>query len=179
MNNFHLPEVELSPVDLINRRAAATGSVRYAQLTGSADYNGHPIAVSFKPHAVAGPIWNAEYHWGERVVIGRGSLNVCLEAAKAEHARGAGGCCVRVYLHEEAPESINEQTLLCTDLGFVAGKLPDRASWWNGSHAAVVDSFLWDKQFPHYKLMQHALAYEGTADEWPVERDRYLEEQRS
>lgn len=173
--HYHLPEIELSPLDVINRRAAATGSVRYAQLTASSDYNGHPITISFKPHAIGGPKWNAEYHWGERIVIGRGSMNACLESAKAEYNRGAGGCCVRVYLNEEAPESIHAQRLLCEDLGYVRGKLPDRPAWWTGTHTAVSDSIRWDKQFPHYKILQHALEYTGTDEKWPAERDRFIE----
>lgn len=177
--HYHLPEIELSPLDVVNRRAAATGSVRYAQLTASSDYNGHPITVSFKPHAIGGPKWNAEYHWGERIVIGRGSLNTCLEAAKAEHDGGAGGCCVRVYLHEEAPESLHTQHLLCEELGFVRGKLPDRPAWWTGTHAAVTDSITWDQRFPHHKLLQHALEYTGSAIQWPTVRDHYLKEQRA
>ena len=177
--NYHLPETALSPIDLINRRAAATGSMTYARLASDADYNGHPISVSYKPHAVSGAIWNAEYYRGGRVVIGRGSLAHCLEAAKAEHDRGAGGCSVRVYLHEEAPEPIEHQRALCSESGFVAGKLPETPAWWSGRHAAVSDSFHWDKRFPHHQLLQHALQYEGTVEAWQAERSRYLEEQRS
>lgn len=175
---YHLPEIPLEPVDIVNRRAAATGSVRYAQLTSGADYNGHWINVSFKPHAVSGPIWNAEYHWGERVVLGRGSLQSCLVAAKREYDRGAHGTTVHVSLSDECELPIEDQAKLCIETGYSAGAEPGRTEWWTGTHEAVVDALRWEKSFPHYGLIQIALKYEGTAVGWEAERERIFAERR-
>ena len=40
---FYILGKPLNIVDAINRRAAATGSIRYAMAAGDADYNGHPL----------------------------------------------------------------------------------------------------------------------------------------
>ena len=116
---YWLPTIPLTVNDMINRRAAATGSVGYAMATAYSDYNGHHVGVGFRPHAVGGARWVAEYQWGERVVLSRGSLRSCLEAAKREYDRGARGTVVIVGLHEDAPESIEDQRAACEALGYV------------------------------------------------------------
>ena len=123
MTVFVKPQIYLSDVDRINRKAAATGSVRYAMATGDADYNGHPVSVSYKPHAASGPTWNAEYYWGQRVVLGRGSFAVCLQAALNEYRAGHRGAMIAVYLSDVAPESLDEQTAACEQFGLV--RVPD------------------------------------------------------
>jgi len=76
-------------VDAINRAAAATGSVRYAQAAAGANYNGHSVSVAWNEYR---KYWVTEYYWGERVVLYRGrSLEQALQAAKQEYDRGALG----------------------------------------------------------------------------------------
>lgn len=181
--NYHLPTIPYSPVDLINRRAAATGSVRYAMATSHADYNGHFVSVTFKPHAVCGPVWNAEYHWGERVVLGRGSLRSCLAAAKQEYDRGALGTTVALKLDEQAPESIEEQKALAAEFGFVGGGeasnlnvLGDRPAFWTDKHEAVSDALSWEKDFPG--IVAEALKFEGAFAGWPAARRAWLESRK-
>ncbi len=87
---FHLPVRPYSPIDALNRRAAALGSPRYAQATAYAyaDYNGHHVSVSWNDYR---GYYVAQYYWAERIVLARGSFADCLRAALAEYARGALG----------------------------------------------------------------------------------------
>lgn len=177
---WQFPTIPLTPIDLINRRAAATGSPGYAMAASYADYNGHHVTVSFKPHAVCGPIWNAEYFWAGRVVIGRGSFEHCVRAAKQEHERGAHGTTVRIYLDTEAPESLDEQVAIVQAAGAVevtdTNAKPD---WWTPVHEAVTDALFYDGERHHFPgLVHHALQYKGTSEDWPKERDRWLESTR-
>ena len=180
MSKYQLPEIALTPIDIINRRAAATGSMRYAQLASDADYNGHRVTVSFKPHAVSGPTWNAEYYWGGRVVIGRGTFSCCLAAAKDEYAKGAHGCQIVVYLSDEASESIADQASRCVTLGFEPYTQDDhKPPYWTGTHEAVSNALSWENQGRFIGMVQHALTYTGTADDWETERNRWLDARRA
>lgn len=38
---YHLPVIPFSPIDALNRRAAAVGSIGYAEAASHANYNGH------------------------------------------------------------------------------------------------------------------------------------------
>ncbi len=90
---FHMPERPYSPIDSLNRRAAALGSPRYAQLAAGANYNGHRVAVQFNTYK---QYWTAEYFWAGRVVLARGKFAACLAAALAEYKRDALGSSVVV-----------------------------------------------------------------------------------
>ena len=116
---YVLPQIPLTQGDRENRRAAATGSVAFAQAAADADYNGHPVRLTHKPHAIGGPRWTAEYYWGERVVLGRGDFARCLLAAKREYQRGARGCLVVAALTHKAAEPIQEQEKALRAAGFV------------------------------------------------------------
>jgi hypothetical protein len=174
-------DIPLTPVDLINRHAAATGSIGYAMAAGSADYNGHFVRVSFKPHAMSGPLWNAEYTWAGRVVIGRGSLASCLRAAQREFSKGARGTKVVAYVHAEAPETFEAQcaAMVAAGLSLDTSDTRDRADWWTGTHAAVSDAIGWGRYGCFAGMMPHALAYTGTVEDWPAERERWLEANRA
>lgn len=170
-------ERPLTPIDCINRRAAATGSVGYAIATADADYNGHPVRVSYKPQAVSGPTWNAEYYWGGRVVLARGGFEACLDAAMREYNRGARGASVTVTTSELAPESRERQEMMCRDRGLtdITGRDPyAKPAWWTGTHHAVVDANFWLRCGHHQGIMETALAFEGTPEEWPAARDAFI-----
>lgn len=87
---FYILGKPLNIVDAINRRAAATGSIRYAMAAGDADYNGHPLSLYWNDYR---RYYLLDYHWGERVVLHRGEdFAAALTAAKRELARqGRGG----------------------------------------------------------------------------------------
>ena len=98
---FHAPTVPYGIVDALNRRAAATGSPGYARAASQADYNGHSVSVywnSFRRYYVA------DYTWAGRNVIGRGSLQSCLDAALSYYRQGALGARVTVRLREDDTE---------------------------------------------------------------------------
>lgn len=95
---FHLPVRPYSPIDALNRRAAALGSPRYAELTGYADYNGHHVTLSWNSYR---QYYVAEYHWAERIVIARGSFDSCLAAVLAEYKKGALGASASINPRED------------------------------------------------------------------------------
>lgn len=81
-------------IDMINRHAAATGSMSYAMAAADADYNGHYVTVSFNDYR---NYWVASYTWAGRRVLCRGTFEDCLRAAMAEHDRGAKFSTVMAY----------------------------------------------------------------------------------
>lgn len=94
---FHLPAIPYTPIDALNRRAAAVGSPEYAQRSAHADYNGKAVRVwwnSFRRYYIA------EYTWAGRNVLARGSFASCLRAALRYYEAGALGSSVRIVLRE-------------------------------------------------------------------------------
>ncbi len=85
---FHVPIRPYSPIDALNRRAAALGSPRYGELAAHADYNGHHVILSWNEYR---GYYIAEYFWAGRVVLARGSFADCLRAAMQEQDRGVMG----------------------------------------------------------------------------------------
>lgn len=133
MTQFHLPTRPYSPIDALNRRAAAIGSPRQASLTSYADYNGHHVTL----------IWNeyrryyvAEYYWAGRVVLCRGKFATCLRATLEEYGRGALGA--SAVIHPATPEDL-EICRKTPDL--VEGDLPefDKLSWYTWRHSAAAE----------------------------------------
>lgn len=185
---WHLPTIPFTAVDIIDRRSAATGSVKRARLAANSGYNGHRVFVEFWPHQLSGPGWRAEYQWGERVVIARGSLDSCLAAVAAHHTRGARGTAVHIKLTDRSsnvrgrivhpPESIRGQRIAAATIGAIPGAEPplETAAWWTGTHSAVMDALRSD--WWRETLIDEALRYTGDAAGWPTHRDAYLETRR-
>jgi len=167
----------ITPIDIINRRAAATGSAHHAMAASNANYNGHRVSVSYKPHAVSGPTWNAEYWWAGRVVLGRGSFKSCLDAAMSYFERGDRGAAVVVVVDGEAPEPVEDQKAACEAAGLSQGDLQDKRPWWTGTHAAVSDALSWERH-GFGGMVDVALKFEGTAEDWPAARDAWLDARR-
>lgn len=130
---FHLPVRPYSPIDALNRRAAATGSPRYVEATGYADYNGHHVTLSwndYRGYYVAG------YFWGDRIVIARGNFDRCLAATVAEYGRGALGASASVHPREGDEDAL----ALCNSTeGLVAG-VCTRATWYTWRHECATAS---------------------------------------
>lgn len=94
---YHLPVRPYSPIDALNRRAAALGSIGYAQAAQGANYNGHHVTVSWNSYR---GYYIAQYFWAERRVLRRGNAVDCVAAAVAEYERGAVGSSVSVDVLE-------------------------------------------------------------------------------
>lgn len=120
---FYVPTRPYTLTDAINRMAAATGSVGYAMRAADADYNGHAVSVSYNSYR---RYYVAEYHWGERVVLARGSLSECVAAALAYYERGARGASVSVTV-----EAVDAADPCLNDPRLVAGAERDapRPAW--------------------------------------------------
>lgn len=86
-----LPTIPYTLVDAVNRAAAATGSVRYAQLSADASYNGHHVSVYYNDYR---NYFLCEHYWGERVVHARGEMAAALRAGKYEYDLGHRGTVV-------------------------------------------------------------------------------------
>lgn len=171
-----LPEIPLTPIDLINRRAAATGSQRYAVAAGGAGYNGHNVVVQFKTRTVYGNLWVAEYYYGEPVRLGRGRLEHCLQEARREYDKGLRGTTVMITEHAEAPESLEEQRRLIAAIGgvprqrYVPGEKP---AYWTGTHEAVSDALSYCGSSGR-ELLVFAKGYTGSIESWPSAREAWF-----
>jgi hypothetical protein len=128
--SYWLPTIPYTLVDAINRAAAATGSVRYAELAANANYNGHSVTVSFNTYR---KYWVTEYFWGGRVVLARGSFEDCARAAHREYQRGALGTRVIVSLKCPAENTVWMQPHLdlLTSLGFAPWSEEIDKAWYN------------------------------------------------
>lgn len=171
---MELPTIPYSPVDLVNRRAAATGSVAYAKAAHHGDYNGHFVRVYFNTFR---KYWVCDYTWAGRNVLGRGSLRSVLSAAKREYDRGARGTRVHLKIDDKAPEPVEEQKAMAREFGFVESRPDDeKPDWWTDAHEVARDALHWEKHFPG--IVGFALKYEGTFADWPKARDTWIEEKR-
>lgn len=136
---LHLPTRPYSLVDAINRCAAATGSVGYAMATAYADYNGHHVRVYFNGYR---GYWLAEYHWGERVVLARGTFEQAIQAARREYDRGALGAGATV------DAGTDEQITIARAAGFVADEeLAALPVWHTPLYGLVGDALRTERQF--------------------------------
>ena len=129
-------------IDAINRKAAATGSERYARLSADAEYNGNHVSVAWNEYR---RYWVAEYWWAGRIVLARGSFDQCLRAAKDEYDRGALGATVLVSA------STLEEVAFARSLGFetYSKEIADSwyVSWADDRYAEVEFAMRWEAQF--------------------------------
>lgn len=102
-HHYHLPTRPYSPIDELNRRSAAMGSVGYAERAAHANYNGHHVTMTWNSYR---KYYVAEYFWAGRVVLARGAADHCTAAAVAEYDKGALGASVSVSLRGEDVERV-------------------------------------------------------------------------
>jgi hypothetical protein len=131
MSSFHLPTRPYSPIDCLNRRSAAQGSMRYAQAATHADYNGHSVSLRWNSYR---GYYIAEYFWGERVVLCRGSFADCLAAVLYEYNRGALGSSASV---NPRPDDADAIALCEATKGLIKGARPQQESWWTWRHTVA------------------------------------------
>lgn len=130
---FHVPVRPYTPIDAINRRAAALGSPAYAHGAAYALYNGHTVTVHWNEYR---GYYIAEYWWAGRVVLQRGTFQQCLDAALDEYRRGALGAAVTVVLKLDDQEALD----ICKNcLGLLPGAEPP-APWMTWRHTAAARS---------------------------------------
>ncbi len=135
--HFYLPTRPYNVIQAINRMAAATGSMRYAQLAESADYNGHHVGF-YEPNSFK-RYWTAVYFWAGNHTIGRGSLTDCLKAAKAEHDRGALGATATLTVDND------EDAAACLAEGYTEGQEPADCPWFTDLHKEVGQAMRYEK----------------------------------
>jgi len=152
---FSIPQRPGSPIDALNRRAAAVGSPGYAALTAYADYNGHHVTLSWNTYR---QYYVAEYFWAGRIVIARGDFESCLRAVLAEYNRGAIGASAAIYPREDDVEAIalckRTEVLVAGD-GWQSkddGTRKLEASGWTWRHQCAVESVR-DYAHPHSLAM--------------------------
>lgn len=131
MRTYYLPEREFSPIDALNRRAAALGSPRYAELSAHADYNGHQVRLTWNNYR---GYYVAEYFWAGRVVLARGSFFECLSATLSEWRRGALGSSAVISPRADDLDA----ALLCENSPDLV--LETDRSWYSWRHTVAAES---------------------------------------
>lgn len=143
--DYHLPVIPYSPIDALNRRAAALGSPSYAQAATYADYNGHHVTLAWNDYR---QYYVAEYFWAGRVVLGRGSFASCLAEVLVSYERGALGSSASLNPRADDAEAIR----LCDEHPkIVSGSLWRKRAggdgrefvegeWYTWRHAAAAES---------------------------------------
>lgn len=163
MTAYHLPTKPYSIIDCINRIAAATGSVRYAQMASNADYNGHAIMLAWNDYR---GYYVAEYYWGERVVIARGkNFADVLAEAKREFARQGLGASLSVSVRPEDAATAD------ADPDLIKGRETEQP-WFTWKHREAAQALrlrtdhllLAARDEGHYRRLQGWVEVTGT---WP------------
>lgn len=130
---YHLPVRPYTPIDSLNRSAAAKGSPGYAMATAYANYNGHLITIGWNDYR---GYYITEYWWAGRVVLARGSFKDCLSAAISEYNRGALGTSVSVHIREGDTEAEK----VCQETpGMVEGR-EGKSDWYTWKHQYAAES---------------------------------------
>lgn len=168
--SFYIPERPYTPIDALNRQAAAKGSPGYAMATHYANYNGHHVTLRWNDYR---GYYVAEYFWAGRMVIARGGFADCLRAVVNEYESGALGASAGVYPRKDDAEAIAlcERTeLLKAGDGWrrdISGKEVNRPEWYSWRHDAAAESVK-DYCFPttpslifDWELMQAAESREA------------------
>lgn len=126
---YYLPEIPYSPIDALNRRAAALGSPMYSRMCSTANYNGHRVSVTWNDYR---GYYITQYYYGERVVLARGKFAYCLRAAIDYYKLGHLGACISISPREDDMEA--DQICQSTP-DLLQGELNDAdRSWWTWRH---------------------------------------------
>lgn len=131
-HHYHLPVRPYSPIDALNRRAAALGSPRYAQGAHLANYNGHHVTVSWNDYR---KYYVCDYTWAGRIVLARGDASACTTAAVTEYNRGALGASVDVSVLGEDADHVLKLFPQLTP-----GRCEFRPSWHTWRHECAASA---------------------------------------
>lgn len=171
--HFWLPTVPFNVIAAVNRMAAATGSIQYAQAAHGADYNGHMVNVEFNDYR---KYWVAYYIWSGPNYVGRGSLRDCLDGARALWLRGALGSSAHVKVETE------EDAQTCREAGWLPWSKEIEAAydatWRTPLHDKVNEAISWEKNglFPGATGI---LIQCKTVEEYEARKEAYREERRA
>lgn len=136
---FFLPCKPYSPIDAVNRIAAAQGSVGYAIASANADYNGHRISLSWNGFR---GYYIAEYYWGERRVIVRSSdAKEAIAASIREYDRQGLGSSLHIALKPEDAKAAEEFPQL------IHGRECPNQPWWTWKHREAGSALRTERQF--------------------------------
>ncbi len=127
---YWIPTKPYSFIDALNRSAAATGSVRFAKLASTADYNGHRNTLMWNDYR---GYYVGEYYWGERVVFVRTPVfaSALLAGVQAWRAQGLGAA-LDICPRKAAGGSLRPQPLPAEDVVVVqteVAKYPEIQLW--------------------------------------------------
>lgn len=147
---YWIPTRPYNLVDAINRAAAATGSVRYAQLASDASYNGHSVVVTYNDYR---DYCICEHFWGGRVVHCRGTMEAALRAGRYEYDLGHRGTSVATcdltpdeakialalgYIPWSPEAEATWESLWYTDLHACVGEAMSDARWFGSDTAHLL-----------------------------------------
>jgi hypothetical protein len=168
---FHLLIRPYSPIDALNRRAAALGSPRYAMAASHADYNGHHVTLDWNSYR---GYYIAQYFWAERIVLARGTFAECLKAVLREYARGALGSSASIDPREDdaeaealckaTPELVQGDLWKKDD----SGRSLDHGPWYTWQHECAAASAR-DSANPHAL----AMIFDWTLMQASADREAY------
>lgn len=130
---YHLPSIEYSPIDCVNRVNAATGSIRSAQNSEYASWNGHRLVISKNLRGY----YTCEYFWGGRHVLCRDhDIIKCLEEALSYYKKGALGSSINVVIRGE---ELSSEAIAFLNSHFLVGECPndDQLPWWTWKHSVA------------------------------------------
>ncbi len=131
--NFSIPAIAYTPIDALNRAAAAVGSYRTAMLSRSANYNGHRITVEYNSFRKN---WVAFYYYGGHFYLARGSFQEAIKAAFNYMKRGALGSSVRITLRV-TDNGFDDAFDFCCKHDAIQNKeweREDSLDWWTWQH---------------------------------------------
>jgi hypothetical protein len=162
---FVLPTIPGTPIDSLNRCAAAKGSPGYARQTANVNFNGHHVTLSWND---CRGYYITEYFWAERVVLARGSFAECFRAAVSYYEKGHIGAAVWFSPKEDDTEALE---LIATNPAIITKEEDDaKESYMTWQHHCAIASVK-DYCFPgafamrfDWELMQAAASEDDYKD---------------
>lgn len=160
-----------SPSLVVDDLRLATGSIRGAIASSSADFNGHSLSLYWNDYR---RYYVVEYYWGERRVICRSEdFNVALKAAKEEFSRQGRGASLKV-----SPRDIDVE-LAKKDEDLIEGK-EENKEWYTWKHKQVASALRLHTDHllivaideDHYKLLQGFVKNEDGSYSYNAEAGR-------
>jgi hypothetical protein len=170
---FYVPTKPYGVIDAINRQAAATGSWNFAVSSSSADYNGHHISVTWNSYR---GYYIAEYYWGQRNVLCRGTAAECVSAAINEWRHQGKGAKVSMTIKVEDADTIKAVLASFTASPTLAevkeGREQWPPAWWSWKHAEVPNALNFERQLgcPYTSFLLKA----ETPEEYKALQDEFF-----